>query len=296
MIPHAEQRQWTQQGSQDAAKHTYDEVKKALAPVVANHGYGVDIFLQGSYANATNTRGDSDVDIVVLLESVYVPDTRRLNEAEKAREAASGTPSTTTSTTFRIEVEMALWDHFGVSNVQSKNKCLFIPKAGGRVDADVVPAFEHRLYTAFPASGSPSYIEGISIKPLDGSRIVNYPKRHIANGQTKNQAGGGNYKKTVRQVKRLRRRAVEMGVVRPDAAPGYMLECMVYNVPTHYFTESDDVDRLRSVMAWLSIHSAEEMARDFKSCDEVHWLFRTDPGRHNEYTAKNVIDQMWKIL
>ena len=43
----------------------------------------VDIYLQGSYANATNIRGDSDVDLVTELQSVWQRDLGRLTDWER---------------------------------------------------------------------------------------------------------------------------------------------------------------------------------------------------------------------
>lgn len=179
--------------------------------------------------------------------------------------------------------------------VESRDKCLFVAKADGRVDADVVPAMQLRKYTDYPAAGEPRFVEGIRISPLSGGQIVNYPKEHKENGILKNKACGERYKETVRQVKRLRRLVVESGKLSADDAPGYLVECLTYNVPRQQFVV-DDVERLRKVMAYLSVFSPEELAAKFNSCDEIHTLFHSDPGQHNQYTAKRVIDAMWDAL
>ncbi|MEH1058764.1 nucleotidyltransferase [Micromonospora sp. CPCC 206171] len=290
----AERRQWTQQGAQDAAQATYASVKRAIerSPDLVGK---VDIFLQGSYANATNTRGDSDVDVVVMSTSTYFPDTRRLSSADRDRERASGSPATMTSLGFRKLVEQALVDYYGVSRVHPKNKCLRVDKSAGYVDADVVPAEQVRLYTSYPSYGSPSFIEGTSIQPLEGTRIVNFPKEHRKNGARKNGLCSDRYKPTVRQIKRLRRKAVEAGLIAKGLAPGYLLECMTYNVPNRLFAY-DDASRLVQVMAWLHGQSAEKMATEFMACDEVHRLFVDDPGDHDQYGAVRIIDQLWRLL
>lgn len=290
--PSEQIRAWTIQGSQDAAANTYQAVKAALesAPEMTAHDY--EVFLQGSYANATNTRGDSDVDIVVMMTSTFMPDLSRLSPVEVQRHAAARIPGTTSTWEFRRSVETALRRRFDV--VDSRDKCLFIPQSAGRVDADVVPAIQRRVYVNYPAYGSPDYIEGVEIRPLTGGSIVNFPKQHLANGRRKNHAASLNYKKTVRQVKRLRRSAVDKGLLGPNDAPGYVLECMVYNAPNDLFV-SDDVDRLIKVMAWLGIHDVPALRR-MKSCDEIHTLFNTDPGRHSAETAAKVIRAMWEIL
>lgn len=42
-----------------------------------------EIYLQGSYANSTNVKFDSDVDIVVQLNSVFWSDKTQLSDTEK---------------------------------------------------------------------------------------------------------------------------------------------------------------------------------------------------------------------
>lgn len=288
-------RSWTQQGSQDAAKKTYDVVKTALILSDALDDYTYEVFLQGSYANATNTRGDSDVDVVVMLTSTFMPDTSRLTEVEKARHEGQRVPGLTGPTEFRLAVQEALVHYFGAGTVQSKNKCLFVPKSNGRVDADVVPAMQIRRFHNFPAYGQPDYIEGIRVSPLNGPEIVNYPKEHFKNGAAKNKACGERYKQAVRQVKRLRRLAVDEGLVGRGEAPGYLLECLVYNVPPTIFVV-DEVERLTKVVAYLSGLTPETLAARFKSCDEMHTLFHTDPGEHNQYTAARVLKTMLEML
>ncbi|HEY1215004.1 MAG TPA: nucleotidyltransferase, partial [Bryobacteraceae bacterium] len=292
-ISSADIRGWITQGAQDAASNTYASVKRALeqGPVGA---LSPDIFLQGSYANQTNTRGDSDVDIVVALRSTFHSDTTTLGSSERARYEADTSPATTSSDTFRQMVEQALVGYYGPSRVHSKDKCIRVDKRDGYVDADIVPAVAYRRYESFPAYGDPVYLEGIALRPLSGGMIVNFPKQHRKNGSQKNDRCSGLYTPSVRQLTRLRRRAVDLGLLSRDDAPGYVLECVTYNVPISEFLR-DDVDRLIAISAWLSRRTPDDL-RGFDSCDEVHKLFIDDPGKHNEYTAKRVLDTLWELL
>ncbi len=99
----------------------------------------------------------------------------------------------------------------------------------------------------------------------------------------------------MRQVKRLRRRAVDLGLIAKGTVPGYLLECLVYNVPDSYFV-ADDSARLVGVLKWLHDFTAEELAARFLSCDQVHHLFRDDPGDHDQYTAERVLGTLWRLL
>lgn len=291
----ADLRSFTTQGAQDAAAATYAAVQQALKSSSALDDLDYDVFLQGSYANATNTRGDSDVDVVVMLYSTYMPEISRLSAAEVRNYEARRVPGTVTADEFRQRVERALRGYFGADRVDPRNKCIRVPKVPGYVDADVVPALQHRLFTSYPAYGEPSFVEGISIKPLRGGRIVNYPKEHIRNGQRKNNSCSGNYKPTVRQVKRVRRRAVDQGLLGPKSAPGYLLECMVSNVPDAYFS-SDEVSRVKNAVRWLNAKSAAELQSSIWSGDKIYHLFVDDPGQHNAQNAKTVLSAIEALL
>lgn len=289
-------RSWTTPGSQDAAKRTYASVGQALDHSRRLQGYSFEVFLQGSYANSTNIRGDSDVDVVAMLRSVYIPDTSLLSPAEKANEGRrGGGPATMTLDDFRRDAHAALNDYYGAARVHSKDKCLQIDGKNGYLDADVVPAYQVRRYTSYPAHDYPAWIEGIQIRPLSGGSIVNYPKEHKENGETKNLNCAGKYKQAVRQVKRLAVHAADKGLFASGAVPGYVLECMTFNVPNGRFVNGD-ADRLFLVLAHLHDQTPETLRRDFYSCDKVHRLFVDDPGGHNEYTARRVIDAMYGMV
>jgi hypothetical protein len=292
-VSSTELRSWTTPGAQDAAARTYNSVKAILESSSRLAGFTFEVFLQGSYANATNTRGDSDVDIVAMLTSSYMPELTQLSPVEQRRYEARRIPATTTVDDFRHAVHLALADRY--EGVEPKKKCLKIPRQGSLLDADVVPCQQHRRYFEFPETGSPRWIEGISIKPLTGPRIVNYPKEHRTNGQDFNQETGERYKPTVRQVKRLRRAAVDKGLVGRDQAPGYLLECMVFNAPDYMFY-GDEAIRVGDVLRWLDGHTAEQLAATIWSCDKIHKLFGDDPGGHNQYTAKRTLASLVSML
>lgn len=286
-------RQYAAQGSTDAMAATYLSVRTALERGGVT-GPDIEIFLQGSYANHTNTRGDSDVDIVVMLTSTFMPDTTRLTPTEVRRHEERRIPGTVMPLTFRERVQKALVAYYG-DRVEPKNKCLRVSKTAGYVDADVVPALQHQLFTNYPEYGTPTAIEGISITPLSGPRIVNYPKEHKRRGEAKNTGCYGAYKPTVRQIKRLRRRAVELELLSADVAPGYLLECMASNVPDHLLRLSE-VDRVSAALDWLNSHSVDQLREQIWSGDRIHHLFVDDPGRHRADIAKTVLSVLVGML
>lgn len=275
---------WTAAGADTAASNTYTSIRSALEEVERKRN--VEIFLQGSYANKTNIRADSDVDIVVMTRSTFKGAFERLSAS--AREEYMALPTATfTHDDLRQDVTGALVAYYGSDRVHPRNKCIKVDGTAGYVDADVVPAIEYHWY--LDDSDLSRYASGIAIHPQSGGTIINFPKQHIENGQIKNELCDGNYKKTVRQVKHLRNTAVAAGLLRDGVAPGYLLECMVFNAPADEFV-NDDSKRLLDVVYWLK--SANKA--NFWSCDHIHQLFKDDPGKFDVDLAQVIVDALWE--
>ena len=278
---------WTARGSDSTAKKTYASINAALDPVRAD--LSLDIYLQGSYANKTNIRGDSDVDVVAQSDRTFVSNKSRLSVAARQRYKGIYSAATYKASDLRRDIKNALATYYGASWVSEKDKCIRVAKRPGYLDADVVPAFQYRYFkSSDPYDIRRDWVEGIIIYPRSGGSIVNFPKEHIRNGQAKNKACYGRYKSTVRQVKRLRNQAVAEGRITKSESPGYLLECMTYNVPPAEFV-SDNSDRLMKVV----LHLKRADKKRFMSCDGIHTLFGTDPGGFSVPQAQRIIDALW---
>src|SRR5690348_10066411 len=82
-IPESQLETWSHQGSITQSSGTYATVKKALLAEDAKYaGKDFEVFLQGSYGNDTNIYAESDVDVVIRLDSTYYYDTSLLNPAD----------------------------------------------------------------------------------------------------------------------------------------------------------------------------------------------------------------------
>ena len=252
----AEHSNWTKAVAGSAARDTHLLIRDVLKSSQVWNEYSLDVFLQGSYANHTNIRAGSDVDIVVM-----------------SRQAPTLGLSGHSVAGLRFKIHSILIEHFGLHRVDSKNRCIRVYKSPGYVDADVVPCFHFNERIKSNPNWTDGFIEGIVIQPVRGAPIKNYPKAHKKNGEDKNDHCHGLYKMTVRQVKHLRNRAVSEGRLEKDEAPGYLLECMLFNVSKEYFV-LDDSQRLRNVCTRM--HTEDK--RSFWSCDYVHRLFGDDPG------------------
>jgi hypothetical protein len=255
-IPLAQCETWTNQGATTTAEATHVSIRHALT--VANSSsvsaHDIDIFLQGSYRNVTNIYSDSDVDVVVLLNETYTRDVSRLAAWEQQAEQNDYSPATYPWATFKQDVVTSLRRYYGQGQVIEGNKAVNVLGGNGRLAADVVPAIEHKLYTAYGTTiATPTNsVDGVSFRDRAGRLIVNYPKQHIANGEAKNAAGRtyGHYKPTVRMFKNARRYLVEKGRLPDGLAPSYFVECLLYNVPDNLFA-ADRTTAMQGILQWL---------------------------------------------
>lgn len=262
-------RSWGQAPSQterDKCENAEQAVRKAIAASSALAARSISVFAQGSYANRTNVRQDSDVDICVLCRDVFYYDL----PVGVLREAYDITPANYEYAQFKNEVGAALTNYFGYSVVTRGNKAFDVHANSYRVDADVVPAFEYRRYTSASA-----YHEGTKFLPDNGSEVINWPSQNYDNGVSKNQRTGERFKAMVRIMKRLRN---EMNVAVIDEAkpiPSFLNECLVWNVPNEGFGHETFKADVRYVIAdlWNNTRAVDSCG-EWGEINELKYLFR----------------------
>lgn len=190
----------------------------------------VKLFIQGSYANNTNVRTQSDVDIAVVQEESFQTEYRTGVSDDNYRFTIIPTPSKS----FKDEVQDALVKKFG-RDVERKNKSIKIYGNTYRKDADSVPCIRYRDYRNDYANDADNYIGGIVIKADDGTRIINYPEQHIANGRKKNTDTNYYYKKMVRIIKNMRYLMEDGGYNSASNISSFGLESLLWNIPNDIF-------------------------------------------------------------
>lgn len=222
---------WSHQGAVTTAKSTHESIRTALAAgssPIRNLNY--EVYLQGSYKNDTNIRGDSDVDVVVQLNAPFQFDRSALPLAEAILQQQSYPNAAYSWADFRRDVLAALRTYYGAATVSEGRKSLKVAASSGRLSADVVPCLQYRKYRRFRSTRDQDYVEGMTFYSLpDGRQIVNYPKPHYNNGVAKNGATvtNGWYKPTVRMFKNARTYLEDTRAISPALAPSYFLECAV---------------------------------------------------------------------
>lgn len=224
-------------GAQVTSKETYNTVRLALeAPNTGFHGKSYEIFLQGSYGNDTNIFRESDVDVVIRLNSIFTYDITALPAEQRAAFSAVHGAAEYTHVHFQADVLTALRNRFGDA-VMPGNKAVVIEALHNRRKTDVLIAIQHRRYLWYVSDqvDQNSYVLGISFHKADGTRVINYPQQHRANLIAKNQQTNEWFKHIVRIFKNARQKMVEDGYIQAGIAPSYYLEGLLYNVPNDCF-------------------------------------------------------------
>lgn len=237
-IPNSQLDRWTnhQTAAIQSAKSTHEHIRENIEDhdiSVEGHDLDIETRLQGSYANETIIRASSDVDILVEMVNPFTFDVTKLTDSEERRlyRQYLGVRETNYDE-YRAEILSILEDTYGASSVTNGDKAIKIDSTTLDLTADVVPCFEHRHYLQYTGRENPGdYIKGIAFYTSDGTKILNYPKRHKRRATSKHQSTNQRFKPTVRMMKNARNKMVEEGYLdTSDIAPSYFVECLMWNV------------------------------------------------------------------
>ena len=253
-IPESQLSRWSDHGPQQASIRTHEAIRRALDNHRWPAGMTYDFYLQGSYHNDTNLPGDSDVDVVLELKSVFRHDSSALSRQEQNRLSSSFQPPAHDWNDFRRETLKALGGSFGRAPVGQGNKSVKLKGASNRLAADIVVCMEYRKYTSYQ-----SYTQGIVFWALQDKRwVVNFPKLHHDSGAEKGRRTGDRYKRTVRMFKSARNHLETTGQIGSKLAPSYFLECLLYNAPDSAYQWGFQ-DTFCSIVNWMNQTSLERL-------------------------------------
>ena len=227
----------------------------------------IKIFIQGSYANNTNVRTQSDVDIAIVQEEVFQTAYRTgVTDTNYKFTNAPDAPKT-----FKDEVQECLEYKFG-TDVERKNKSIRVKGNTYRKEADTVPCRRYRDYTQDYYINADNFIGGIVIKADDGTRIINYPEQHIENGRKKNNETNTYYKKMVRIIKKVRYLMEDYYYSSAKNVSSFGLESLLWNIPNDVFKKyaiyrfvfGDIVDYV-----YVQIHNKRLLGRRRSVCSSM---------------------------
>jgi hypothetical protein len=248
------------------------------------------IYAKGSYANNTNVRRDSDVDIAIdCHECMYY-------ESHDNVVPKVVIPSYTgpwTPPAWRNAIAQALAAKFAGETDTFGSVAIHIPMVqGSRPNIDVVPGFHHRKY--FAADGS-SYEDGSKVFPTSGGEIVNWPDQQLANGRAKNDATGKRYKGFVRVLKNAENQLAESGSI--SDMPSYLMECLLYNVDDNTLRGASWSDAFRATLQelWQGLSDHSVWSRWLEP-NRLKWALAGGDKKWSVTDGKEVVQGTWNLL
>jgi len=223
------------------------------------------VYAKGSYANNTNVRSDSDVDIAVeCTEVLYWEESEKGNYTPGKPYEGIWTPPK-----LRAELLSAMKAKFSGQVDSTGSTAIQINSSSARVDADVVPCFSYQYHMSDGAR------DGTKIFKTDGSSIVNYPAQQMENGIAKNKKTGNAYKKGARLLKRIENAMAGDGAFRE--LPSFFMECLAYNCPETVFAHSTWTECLRAMLfhIWDNLQGDEPDSGRWIEVNECFYLFHS---------------------
>ena len=148
-IPDSVLGRWGHHHSGMASKQAHVSIRDALARFSGwSSSTKYDVFLQGSYKNNTNLRKDSDVDVVIQLETRVRPCIAMLSGAQLDQNQAHQIAHQHWRL-FRRQALKALRTKYGNDAVTPGRKSLKLAKGQIPAPADVVVTLRHETGLAF---------------------------------------------------------------------------------------------------------------------------------------------------
>lgn len=233
-------------------------------------GEKIKIFLQGSYANNTNIKAESDVDVAIVREEIFNTLFRSEGISPQNNETFGFYNVPQKPITFKDRVDTCLRASFH-EQVIRHNKSIKVLGNSYRKDADTVPANRYRNYQENYSNDPENYIGGIIIKPDHGTSIINYPEQHIRMGRQKNIATNHFYKKQVRIMKSIKSLMNDGGYASSQKMSSFGLESLTWNIPDSIFTK---YEQLRYVFDDIVIYLTDHLddVANFKEANGIKKL------------------------
>lgn len=288
---------WSNQGATVGSATTYNSIKTCLDSIdwksKLGEGIKYEIYLQGSYKNTTNIRGNSDVDVVLEFASVFYSNKEKLPPDQLREFNEFFSAGKYSLQQFKDVVITELERCYTARNVKVGNRAIKIFGENGRLDADVVCCASYREYKSFSKSNPSNYSEGVKFWEKDtGKEVINFPKLHYENGVEKNQNCGMNYKPATRVIKNMRSRIVDAEVIDSSLAPSYFIEGLLYNLPNSCFNKTTHQARTISVLEELGAATRDNTLSKFVCQNYQRYLFGPSDQQWNETDCRLFIKHL----
>jgi hypothetical protein len=248
----------------------------------------VDIYLHGSYVNNTNIYFPSNLEIIVELKKTltFDPATVTQNDYKLYNNYFVDMEFDFSPADFRNHFFAALAEVVGQQNAYiERNKSICFRQLGAAHHRiDIVPCFSFRHI----GTNNMLYKGIILYDRSVDANILSFPRIHSQNGNAKDLATNGRFKKCVRMFKTLNAIMVREGLIDPDLTTGYFIECLLYNVPNQLFLARDrGVPEMTSLFAKI-LNFLLHCDLDYFGCVNMIWsLF----GNAAEFWTTNAAEQ-----
>lgn len=257
-------------------------------------GRRIKIFIQGSYANNTNVRTKSDVDVAVIQEDIFTTEYRTNTSFPQNDNLYGFVKAKPISITFKDEVLECLKNKFG-NDVERKNKSIKVHGNTYRKDADTVPCRRYRDYRQNYGNDPKNYIGGVVIQSDEGETIINYPEQHIENGKNKNNTTNHYYKKLVRIMKKMRYLMEESNNVDYIKAArnvnSFMLESLLWNIDDNWYL--NNCSKYTKVIAfWLLLLEIKRLLPQLATFKEANGIKPLCPSTIDQQRLSDFINQL----
>jgi predicted nucleotidyltransferase len=266
-------------------------IKSAINDCSELNGLDYEIFEQGSYANNTNIRIESDIDICVMLKSTFYSE-----YPDGITDKDYGfTTGTIIYDEYRRRIISALYQKFG-NDITIDNKSIKIKSNSYRVNADVVIAFQYRNYRLLDSKNPYNFIEGIKFFSTKGNEVINYPKRHIENSISKNKLTSWQYKKLVKIFKNIKSNMIDEKIINSDTVSSFLIEALIYKIPNDKIITLGSWDnRVRNAIYYLWNEFDKNQCNLWLEQSECIYLFHNDRKWTQEGT-KDFLLKMWQHM
>jgi hypothetical protein len=257
----------------------------------------IEVFAQGSYANNTNVKAESDVDVCVMLKSTFYYE---CSDGLTNEDYGFPLAYDFDYNRYKQNVIETLKAKFGPNDIKIGNKAVNIKSNTYRVEADVVIALQYRNYRI----GSylyKKYIEGIKFISNSGDIVINYPKIHIENGNLKDEETYGLYKNLVRIFKNIKNDMIDERIITGDKITSFLVESLIYNVPNdviNYFSINYYTwyQMVKEVTRYLYNRMNKEIKYGkFLEVSKRYYLFHSK-RKWTEYDVKDFLEKIWDYI
>jgi hypothetical protein len=136
----------------------------------------------------------------------------------------------------------------------------------------------------------------VELRPDRGGRVINWPEQLYKNGVSKNTDTNRQFKSLVRIVKSLCNEMADNGNQLAKKTMGFLIECLVWNVPNDHFGHYTWTADVQACLAFLFNNTMkDEDCSEWGEVSELKYLFRP-PQKWNRQEAHQFISDAWDYV